>query len=91
MYFQRRKEAEDMPFIKKWNRNIDKIELYGGSMKVICSNGAILIGECIGNCLGTDSKGEDVEGVRFETQDGKEYDLIEADIKQIEYLDGEPE
>lgn len=79
-----------MPFMKNWNRKIDKIELYSGRIKVICNNGDILIGKCIGNCLGTDSNGEDVDGVRFETQDGKEYDLIEADIEKIEYLDGEP-
>lgn len=59
-------------------------------MKVICNNGDTLIGKCIGNCLGTDSKGEDIDGVSFTTDDGKNYTLIEADIKQIEYLDGEP-
>lgn len=76
---------------KIWQRNIDKIEFYNGRIKVICNDGNILVGRYIGSCLGTDDNGEDVEGVRFETQDGKEYDLIEADIKQIEYLDGEPE
>lgn len=76
---------------KIWTRKIDKVFFYNGKMRITCTDGNILIGKSIGDCLGTDADGEDADGVRFETDNGKEYDLIEDDIEKIEYLDGEPE
>jgi hypothetical protein len=76
--------------LREFNTKIDQIEMYDGKMKIICLDGDILIGKCIGNCLGTDESGEDVDGVRFLTDDGREEDLIEDDIKSVEFLDSEP-
>lgn len=76
-----------MPLKIEWNRKIDKIFLYDGKMTVTCKNGKKYTGRSIGDCQGTDADGEDVDGVRFETDDGKEYDFIEDEIEKIEFLD----
>lgn len=77
----------DCDYKQVWQRNIDKIEFYEGRMKITCTDDTIYIGKSIGSCLGTDAKGEDVDGVRFRTDDGYGVDLIENDIKEIEFLD----
>lgn len=76
---------------KIWHRKIDKIEFYNGRMRIICNNGNIYTGKSDGARLGTNEKGEDVDGVSIVTDEGKRYILIETDIKRIEYLDGELE
>ena len=82
---------KDYDYKKVWTRKIDKIEFYEGRMRITCTYGDVITGRYIGSCLGTDADGEDVDGIRFETDNGKEYDLIEDEIEKIEYLDGEPE
>lgn len=76
-----------MPFFPKWNRKIDQIELSDKRMKVTCKDGTEYIGKSIGDCQGTDADGEDVDGVRFETDKGIEYDFIEDEIEKVEFLD----
>lgn len=71
-----------------WQRQIDKIYFYSGRMKVTCSDGEILTGKGGATCLGTDTEGEDVDGVVFDTDDGRSFVLIEDDITNIEFLDG---
>lgn len=70
-----------------WKRNIDLIELSDKRVKVYCKNGNVYTGRGIGDCQGTDENGEDVDGVRFETDSGFEIDFIEDDIEKIEFLD----
>ena len=75
----------------QWIRNdIDRIVTYRGRMRVTLDDGEVLTGKCIGDCLGTDDDGEDVDGARFLPDGGEEIDLIEADIKGVEFLDGPP-
>lgn len=76
-----------MPFFPEWKRKIDQIELSDKRMTVTCKNGKQYTGRSIGDCQGTDANGEDVDGVRFETDDGKEYDFIEDEIEKIEFID----
>ena len=76
-----------MPFFKEWNRKIDQIELSDKRMKVTCKDGTEYIGKSIGDCPGPDADGEYFDGVRFETDEGIEYDFIEDDIEKIEFLD----
>lgn len=81
------KETEEKLKTVEWNRKIDIIYLNNGKMKIICKDNTEYIGTCIGTCLGTDKNGEDVDGVRFETESGTEIDLIDDDIDKIEFLD----
>ncbi len=75
--------------MSNWIRNnVDRIVYYGGRMRVTLNNGEVLTGECIGDCLGTDENGEDVDGARFLPDGGDEIDLIEDDIECVEFLDG---
>lgn len=80
-------EAEEKLKNAKWNRKIDIVYLYEGRMKILCTDNTEYIGICIGDCLGTDKNGEDVDGVRFETDLGEEIDLIDDNIERIEFLD----
>lgn len=74
---------------KEWIRgNVDRIAYYEGRMRVTLKNGKVLTGTSLGDCLGTDENGEDVDGARFLTEKGEEIDLIEADIERVELLDG---
>lgn len=70
-----------------WNRKIDIIYLHDGKMKVLCTDGNEYTGICIGDCLGTDADGEDVDGIRFMTDSGEEIDLIEDEILKVEFVD----
>lgn len=81
------KETEENLKNSKWDRKIDTIYMYDGRMKIICNDDTEYTGICIGDCLGTDKSGEDVDGIRFETDSGEEIDLIDDDIKTIEFLD----
>lgn len=68
-----------------YNRKIDLLE--GRKAKVFCANGETYIG--FGNipCLGSDKNGEDVDGILFTADDGKDIIFIEDDIEKIEFLD----
>ena len=68
-----------------YNRNIDLLE--GRKAKVLCTNGKVYEG--FGNipCQGNDKNNEDVDGILFTTNEGKDIILIESDIKEIEFLD----
>lgn len=76
-----------MPKKIEWKRKIDQIELNDWRMKIICKDGTVYIGKSIGNCLGTDKNGEDVDGVRFKTDSGQRIDFIEDDIEKVEFLE----
>ena len=80
-------EAEEKLKKVEWNLKIDIVYLHEGKMKIICTDNTEYVGTCIGTCLGTDKNGEDVDGVRFETESGTEIDLIDDDIDKIEFLD----
>ena len=72
-----------------WIRgNVDRIAYYEGRMRVALKGGKVLTGTSLGDCLGTDETGEDVDGARFLPDDGEELDLIETDIERVEFLDG---
>lgn len=79
-------EAEEKLKDVEWNRKIDIIYLHEGKMKIICKDNTEYIGICIGDCLGTDKNGEDVDGIRFELDSGEEIDFIDDDIKSVEFL-----
>lgn len=68
-----------------YQRKIDMLE--GRKAKVLCNNGNVYIG--FGNipCLGDDGNGNDVDGILFTTDEGKDIIFIEDDIKEIEFLD----
>lgn len=68
-----------------YNRKIDLLE--SRKAKVYCFDGSIYKG--FGNipCIGNDKNGEDVDGILFTTDEGKNIILIEDDIEKIEFLD----
>lgn len=68
-----------------YKRKIDLLE--GRKAKVYCSNGGIYEG--FGNipCQGNDKNDEDVDGILFTTNDGKDVIFIEDEIEKIEFLD----
>lgn len=76
-----------MPLNIKWNRNIDKLEMTNKCARVYCKNGEIYQGKGLIACQGNDKNDEDVDGVLFELENGKDIILIEDEIEKIEFLD----
>lgn len=76
-----------MPLNIEWKRNIDLIELNQKRVKVYCTDENTYIGKGIGDCLGTDKNGDDVDGVRFLTDGNFEVDFIEDNIEKIEFIE----
>lgn len=68
----------------EWDRKIDTLE--GRRAKVFCTDGEVYTGIGIGDGLGTNADGEDEDAVRFRSDDGNEYLLIESDIERIEFI-----
>lgn len=81
------REVEEKLKNVEWNRKVDIVYLHEGRMKILCTDNTEYTGICIGDCLGTDKNGEDVDGVRFETDSGERIDFIDNDIERIEFLD----
>lgn len=68
-----------------YNRKIDLLE--GRRAKVYSSYGSVYVG--FGNipCQGNGKNDEDVDGILFTTDDGKDIIFIEDEIEKIEFLD----
>lgn len=67
-----------------WNRKIDQLE--GRRAKVFCTDGTVYIGKGGFPCIGDDGNGNDVDGVSFDTDDGKGFIFTEDEIERIEFL-----
>lgn len=76
-----------MPLNIEWNRNIDKLEMANKRARVYCKNGNIYEGIGLIACQGNDENDEDVDGVLFKLDNGKDIILIEDEIEKIEFLD----
>ncbi len=66
------------------NRNIDKIN--GVRAKVVDIDGDVYIGEGYQPCVATDKDGDDVDGICFKCDDGREVLFAEDDIASVELL-----
>ncbi len=66
---------------------IVQLEIDDRKSIVYCKDGTIYEGMCIGDCIVTNDKGEDEDGIRYQTNDGYEVLLIDDDIESVKFID----
>lgn len=66
---------------------IVQLEIDDRKSIVYCKDKTIYEGMCIGDCIVTNDKGEDEDGIRYQTNDGYEVLLIDDDIESVKFID----